>query len=366
MSNDVPPSGPASPEPDPFAELLRGLADEPTAPQPTAPPANVPAGILPPTQAFDPFPPTVAVPPSVSVPPESVVAPPTIAFGQPTAPTTAYWESTAPTVAYGQASAAAVPPPATSQAARDFDALIGVSTGAPTSSTADPYGPAALPTGVPPEPPMPTGRKVFIGILIAVAAILVVVIAVLLVVLLSGSHQAQTPAAGGTPTTAPATPVETPATTDDPPAPAAPAAIASFAASPAIAKCAGTGSVVTIKLGWSVTGAATTTDGENEIALASSATAVDDATQAPYQNALDADQDGFPMSYICSNPSWTYTLTAIGTDGKPVTEAVTVHRALTPKPTPTPAPTQTADTGDEDGGTPTPTPAATSTDGTDG
>ena len=326
MSNDVPPSAPGSPEPDPFAELLRGLINEPasdgsasSAAEPELPPTEaLPSAELPPTEAMPAvqppsttFPPTAAFPPDATFPPTGVT--------EPTAATRVFQ----PAMAYPQAEAAPGEP---TEILGGLGGLAGFGHVPP-----DDPATASWSLGDEERAPLDARRKVLVGILIAVAAVLVVAIAVLVTILAIGNGSGA-PVASHSSSHAPSLspdPSETASESPSPSAtPAEPLAIASFAAAAATVQCpydrSGAQQVV---LDWSVTGAA-------NVAVASAATEVD-ATQQPYESNLDPEVTGFAMPYVCTNAKWTYTLTITGEDGTTQSQAIliTAEYAAPPQPT---------------------------------
>ena len=270
MSNDVPPAGPA--EPDPFDELLRGFSNEPAAP------GGEPEPDLPPTEAM---PITDAT---------EAYAPPVAAA----APTTAYRPDGAdetPTVVLGG--------------------------GAPPVPPGGPQGPDTGDDG---------RRRVILGVLIAVAAVLVLAIVglVLWLVLRDPGHATPAPSGSATSSSSP-TPSETPSETPSPTP--TPVAIEQFTAKANTVACpydkSGTQQVL---LSWSVTGA-------TQVAVASAAGEVD-ATQQPYQNNLPAQATDFSIPYACSNAQWAYTLTVVGEDGATQSAVITIIASYAAPPAP--------------------------------
>ncbi len=350
MSNDVPPTTPGSPEPDPFAELLKGLINEPAAPEPAPPAAPIdptppfpaPEPALPPTEAMPmpdlrptTFPPTA---PGGAAPSQEL--PPTVAYQPPQFPPPAATTppATTPSTAYPP-----TPPTSSTVAYQPSDyeqpteILGGFGGGLPPTASTTAWSLAAEDQ---PEPPG-TRRKVLIGILIGVAALLVIAIAILLTVLAigpkgapmpgpstSGSHTPSSSPTALDSTSASPTPADTPSST---PTPTVTPAITSFSANTTTASCPDASSTVQITLSWQVVGA-------TETAVASAATAVD-ATKQPYQADLDPVMSGFPIPYACSNAAWVYTLTTLGEDNVARSASITVTRQL---PAPPPPPTNAA------------------------
>lgn len=316
MSNDVPPPGGPSGEPDPFEELLHGLRSE--QPEPELPPTEAM-----PTVSADELPPTEAMPTAS-------------ADGLP--PTEAMPAADAPTVAFGTAAPTAATTAFDSQAAEpDFPFFD-----TPTEAT----GGLGAPPLVPPadgswsfadeEEDAARRRKILIWILVGLAALLVVALAVLLTVLALGRED-ETPAPGSSSSRS-ATPSQsaTPSAT-----PTALPSIDAFTASTSTVECAWDGSGVgEVLLDWTVSG------GEN-IAIAGAADFVD-ATEQPIEDHLEPTMTGYAVEYPCSAPTWTYTLTMIGTDGEHRSASIPVSRNLAPSPAPSPtqAPPQPSPTVD--------------------
>jgi len=326
MSEQHPPGTPAE-GPDPFDELLKGLVEEPAAPQPVAPEPSVPSSADVPTVAFTPVETPPVVPPSVEQSP--VTAPPleepTVAFAPPAAsdaPTTAFPE---PIPAAGTPSSGLAP------------TVVMPGSLDPTAATTVLAGGAG--GGLPPsEPPSGGGfrdwdprRKALFITLIAAAGVLLIALIVLLVVVLGGSGK--DPGPTPSPTRTSATPTPTPtrstATPAPTPTPTVKPAVQSFTANSNTAVCADTGAEtnVTMRFSWNVVGNPT------QIAIASAPNAID-AIANPFQNNLPATATDFQMPFACSNAQLTYSLTAAGPDGQHYSGVVTVVRQYTP-----PAPT---------------------------
>jgi len=349
MSEQNPPGTPAE-GPDPFAELLKGLIEEPTAEQPAAAPAPAepvqpaaaPAPEQPatssadlPTVAFTPFETPAVVPPSVEQ--SAVTAPPleepTVAFSP--APAAAFPE---PTSAFPEPTAVLPEPIAASGTPSSGLAPTVVLPGAidPTAATTVLAGGAG--GGLPPsEPPKGGGfrdwdprRKALFITLVSIAGVLLIALVILLIVLLGGNKGDQP-----TPTTSPtgtSTPTPTRSATPTPtPTPTVKPAVQSFTVNSNTAVCAdtGAGTNVTMHFAWTVVGNPT------QIAIASAPNAID-AIANPFQNNLPATATDFQMPFGCSNAQLTYSLTIAGPDGQHYSGVVTVVRQYTP---PAPVPT---------------------------
>lgn len=323
MSDDTP--QPATPELDPFEQLLLGLS-EPNPAEPAAPPAPAEPEHVEPA----PVEPALAAPPAEPVtelfPPVPGAMPPTVAYTpEPTLP---------PTVAYTPV-AAAQPP---SQAVpgwplADGDAETRLYPAATAATT-------VLPGAGGGEPPRrgdgPTGtggffsnRKALLWVLIGAAGLLVIALAILFTVLAVGGGGSQSgPSASPTATGTPR-PTPTGTTTRTPsPTPTVPPAIQSFVADPMVVQCQNASSVATVKLSWSVVGA-------TQVAVASSA-GLSDAIDNPYQNNLGPVVEGFSIPFSCGNSTWAYTLTIAGADKQHRSSVITVTRLPFPTPTLTP------------------------------
>lgn len=302
MSDQDPPGTPAE-GPDPFAELLKGLQEEPT---PTAP-ADVP---------------TVAFPmPGEPTPAFSAAEQPTVVFPAPE-----------PVPAAGTPSAGEVPP--TVVLPGTFD---------PTAATTVLAGGGGA--GLPPQEP-PTGgggfrdwdprRKALFITLISAAGVLLIALVILLVVLLSPKGDGPGPDPDPSPSRS-STPTPTPTRSSSPtptPTPAVKPAVQSFTVNSNTAQCAdtGAGTVVTMHFAWTVVGA-------TQIAIGSGPAAID-AIANPFQNNLPETATDFQMPFACSNGQLTYTLTIAGPDGQHYSGVVSVVRQVTP-----PAPTNAQVTG---------------------
>ena len=310
MSNDNPP--PIGGEPDPFAELLKGLAEEPPPQPPTQPVAPVPN---------EPPAPIPAVPGRPSGPPSS---------------------ADVPTVAMPAPNAANAPnPPSGGEPPADIPTVVLPGAyPAPTAAT------TVLPGGYdvpPPEQPGAGGgyggwdprRKALFWVLIGVAAALLVALVILLVMLFS-------PKGGAAPTSSPTrpapssspTPSRTPSSTPTPtPTATAAPAVQSFTVTtntsdPTIEACTDQSSTLTVKLAW-------TTIGAKQVAI-KGASGFTDALDSPDFNNLPATATNYEMPFPCSQPSWTYTLTMAGADGEHRSGVLTVTRQYNPPAPPTP------------------------------
>lgn len=184
----------------------------------------------------------------------------------------------------------------------------------------------------------PSKRTLGIALGVAGAVVLVLVIA-LVVALTAGSAPAPAP------TPSPSTSAPTPS-----PTPGTPAQIRAFSAQSNTATCSSTAGLVQVSLTWDVANAA-------KIAVAS-AKEKEDAIVHPFENNLPAKVERFSIPFSCGVDRWSYTLSAVGTDGVTVSQVVTVTRDLaTPKPTPSPTPTpKPTPTPPKPTPTPTPTP----------
>lgn len=298
MSDQNPPGTPAE-GPDPFAELLKGLQEEPAAPAP----ADVP---------------TVAFPvPGEPTPAYSAAEQPTVVFPAPE-----------PVPAAGTPSAGEVPP--TVVLPGTFD---------PTAATTVLAGGGGA--GLPPQEP-PTGgggfrdwdprRKALFITLISAAGVLLIALVILLVVLLSPKGDGPGPDPDPSPSRS-STPTPTPTRSSSPtptPTPAVKPAVQSFTVNSNTAQCAdtGAGTVVTMHFAWTVVGA-------TQIAIGSGPAAID-AIANPFQNNLPDTATDFQMPFACSNAQLTYTLTIAGPDGQHYSGVVSVVRQVTPPPPPAP------------------------------
>ena len=339
MSEQNPPGTPAE-GPDPFAELLKGLIDEP-APEQTDP--AQPASEQPATSSADV--PTVAFTPVESPAPEASPVEPTPAAAPADEPTVAFSPEPAPSDAEP-----AAPFPAPAAAVSEPIPAAGTpSSGlAPTVVLPGAVDPTAATTvlaggggGLPPsEPPRGGGfrdwdprRKALFITLVSVAGLLLIALVILLVVLLGGGKAEPGPTPTRTGTSAP-TPTPTRSATPTPtptPTPTVKPAVQSFTVNSNTAVCAdtGAGTNVTMHFAWTVVGNPT------QIAIASGPAAMD-AIANPFQNNLPATATDFQMPFGCANAQLTYSLTLAGADGQHYSGVVTVVRQVTPPPVPAP------------------------------
>jgi len=324
MSEQNPPGTPAE-GPDPFAELLKGLVEEPTAEQSVPPAQPVPAqpatgSVDVPTVAFTPVEEPAVVRPAVEQSP--VTSPPL----------------QEPTAAFSPEATAALPEPIAASGTPSAGlppTVVLPGTLDPTAATTVLAGGAG--GGLPPsEPPRGGGfrdwdprRKALFITLVSVAGVLLIALVVLLVVLLSGRGDEPTPTPTRTGTSAPTpTPTRTGTPTPTPtPTPTVKPAIQSFAASAPQVTCTDQTSNVPVKLGWTVVGNPT------QIAIASGPQIVD-AIANPFQNGLPSTATDFQMQFSCANTQWAYTLTIQAPDGNKYSQVITITRNYTP-----PAPT---------------------------
>jgi len=325
VSDDTP--QPATPEPDPFEQLLKGLAEPaepaapPAAPAPPAPPA---APAQPETRLFPPV--------------DADALPPTVAMTPPTAPTVALPPAETPAAAAPHWPAAEAPAPAASEPGWSLGDTTGPTAlfpaaGATAATTVLPGGAG----GGGGEPPRGTGqggpfgnRRVLLWILGGVAGLLVIALAVLLTILaMNGSGASPAPTQSPTGTNARPTPSKT-ATRTPSPTPTVTPGIKSFVADPMVVSCESTTAVVNVKLSWATVGA-------TQIAVASAAD-MTDALDHPYQNNLGPVVEGFSIPFACGNEKLVYTLTIAGADKEHRSSVVTVTRLPIPTPTPTPTP----------------------------
>ncbi|OJX70158.1 MAG: hypothetical protein BGO95_03895 [Micrococcales bacterium 73-13] len=290
MSDQQQPGTPAE-GPDPFDELLKGLADDAPATSDAAPTAAAPASSA--------DVPTVAMPATAGAPAAELPTPEPAGVPAELPPTVVLPGTAQPTAA--------------------------------TTVLADGGG-----GGLPPEQP-PTGggfrdwdprRKALVITLIAVAGVLIIALIILLVVLFSAKGEP-----GPSPTTSPThstgpTPTPTPTRSATPtPAPTTvKPAVQSFTANSSTAVCpdTGAGTNVTMHFAWTVVGA-------TQIAIASGPVAID-AIANPFQNNLPATATDFQMPFGCANSQLTYTLTIAGPDGQHYSGVLTVTRQYTPPP----------------------------------
>ena len=320
MSEQNPPGTPAE-GPDPFAELLKGLIEEPTAEQPAA------AGAGAAEQAAQPVTSSADVPTVAFTPveePAAAPAEPTIAFSE---PTTAFPEP---------AATASEPIPAAGTPSSGLEPTV-VLPGAidPTAATTVLAGGAG--GGLPPsEPPKGGGfrdwdprRKALFITLIAIAGVLLIALVILLVVLLGGNKGGD----GPTPTTSPtrtstSTPTPTPTKTPTP-TPTVKPAIQSFTANTNQVVCTDQTSNREVKFAWTVVGA------PSQIAIASAAQ-ITDAIANPFQNGLPDTATDFGMQFNCANAQWAYTLTIQASDGNKYSQVITITRDYQPPAPPAP------------------------------
>lgn len=324
MSDQNPPGTPAE-GPDPFAELLKGLQEEPAPPAP----ADVP---------------TVAFPAPAEPVPAFPAAPdvPTVAFPVPGEPTPAYSAAEQPTVVFPAPEP--VPAAGTPSAGEVPPTVVLPGTFDPTAATTVLAGGGGA--GLPPQEP-PTGgggfrdwdprRKALFITLISAAGVLLIALVILLVVLLSPKGDGPGPDPDPSPSRS-STPTPTPTRSSSPtptPTPAVKPAVQSFTVNSNTAQCAdtGAGTVVTMHFAWTVVGA-------TQIAIGSGPAAID-AIANPFQNNLPETATDFQMPFACSNGQLTYTLTISGPDGQHYSGVVSVVRQVTP-PAPTPDPTITS------------------------
>lgn len=346
MSAQNPPGTPAD-GPDPFAELLKGLIEEPTeqaaaapaepaAPAAAQPPVTSSADV--PTVAFTPFEAPVVLPSAEQSP---VTGPPledpTIAF----APVPAV-DPTASAPAFpAPDSSLPEPIPAAGTPSAGLAPTV-VLPGAtdPTAATtvlAGGIGGGGLPPGGPPRGggfrDWDPRRKALFITLISIAGVLLIALVILLVVILGNRDADPTPTSSPTSTSAP-TPTPTRTSTPTPtPTPTVRPAVQAFTASSNTAVCPDTnaGTRVAVQLAWTVIGDAA------DIAIASAPSAIDAFTN-PFQTNLPTTASGFEMPFACDSAQLTYSLTVAAKDGQRYSGAVTIVRQYTPPP-PAPNPT---------------------------
>jgi len=156
-------------------------------------------------------------------------------------------------------------------------------------------------------------RRRAIAIAVTGAAVLLAVGAGAAIALVSGLPKAagvSTPAGAVVPGAVSTLPVETGAAVP---------VVAGFAADTASVVCESTGGEASVRLSWHVGNAA-------DVAVASAANAVD-AFDAPLGSGLPVSAQDYQVPFPCEQSSWSYTLTAKGSDGSRVSSVVTVTRA---------------------------------------
>lgn len=298
VSNDTP--NPQAPEPDPFQDLFRDLI-EPS--EPTTPAAA--ADAMPPTQAMPspvtaqpPQEPTWMLPAADPVPQPPTTLPPTVVMPP-----------------------AAEPQPAPAGPVLPQPAPTAVTTILPGGGSGEPpAGPPASGGGFRDWDPK---KKALLWVLVGAAALLLLVLVVLAVALLTPRTPTPTPSPTSathspTPTT---TRTTTPTPTPTPTPSVTTARIVGFQAAAATVQCADpTQGSATVQLTWNTADAT--------VVAINYGSAQVDAIDDPSQTGLPQQQANFAAPFDCRNTVTVYTLTVAGTDGKHVSQSLTVTRTL--------------------------------------